>query len=174
MDQKTTSTIAELGGIQEKGDFVYRYIKMADGTDGEHWSKDKKVLEAQDALKEDKVEVEYTWVKGASGKGDKLRVYAPKDSAPSSGGEKKPYKEKSDWTKGKEDSDNYWKNKTVFEEARALRNDIAICRQTYQALVAPFYLPLVTPDTNPNDVAKLLDIVVKVADALYDRYKPTV
>lgn len=164
-DALPKSRIKELGNKQKKGDYFYRFLVMEDDTSGEHWSKEEKTIDAHQALFDNKTEVEYSWIKGAEGKGDKLRVYAPKE-----GDKKDSGKRPSEYTKEKKAKDAYWKNKEEFEQARVTKNDKKIELQHYQNLLSPFYQEFYKNNENP--LSEVIDMLDKKATELYNRHNP--
>jgi len=172
-EQLPKSIIKELGGILTKGDYFYRMLVMEDGKQGEHWSKDKAVIEAHQGLFENKTEVEYTWQKGAEGLADKLRVYVPKAKDPKDTG-KRP----SAYAKEAGAKDDYWKGKDLhdrakweWEQARFTRNDKKIELQHYQNLLAPIALELFKTSDITADAA--VDWLDSKATEIFNRHNPT-
>jgi hypothetical protein len=144
------STIEELGNILQTSNesFYYRHVVMADGKSGDQFHKEADKLAYLDQLYEDGTEVEYTHTESdRPGGGDRIKVNDPdykpkgggKPAAGGGGGAKPPFKGKSDYAKEKEAKEEYWQNKTVFEEARAIRNDHKIEFQSIIKFLAPLY-----------------------------------
>lgn len=127
-------TLQEYGNVLSKGDFVYRSVTVADPTGevltGEHWSKDKKTLEAYEDLKGQ--EVEYSFTVGTDKSTAKLRVYPVKTE-----------KDKADY-KAKSGGGSNWNNPERFEweKARGAVNDQKLESQSIRNAIAPFYLEM--------------------------------
>ncbi len=168
--------MAEIGGKQTQGEWFYRFIKMdeeAGGKSGEHWSKTEATIDAHQALFDAKADVEFSWKKGAEGKGDKLQVYAIKSDDKKDSG-KRP----SAYAKEASAKDDYWKgkdlhdrNKWEWEQARFTRNDKKIELQHYQNLLVPLALERykTDPDVTIDSVVDWLD---SKATELFNRHNP--
>lgn len=176
------STIEELGNILQTSNesFYYRHVVMADGNSGDQFHKEADKLAYLDQLYEDGTEVNYTHTPSdRPGGGDRIKVddpdYKPKGGAgarpAAGGGAKPPYKGKSEYAQKAEAKDTYWRDKTVFEEARAVKNDQKIEYQAIVTAIAPFYKLILDAklaageDINKAEVDKILGFVeVKARD----------
>ncbi len=151
-DARPKGRLKSIGDIQKKGEYFFRTVELETGMTGEHWSKDKATLENHDRALQEGLEIEYDWIKGAEGKGDKLRVYMIKDgggssSSGSSGVKQDTGKRKSEYAKGAEAKEDYWQRKFEWEvanqeqkTARETKNDKKLEYQSVRNCIAPFYL----------------------------------